>query len=150
MSQNPVYTIGDYFKARIPDFDKFLPGFNVSVAEASAMAFYWRLLMPADVEPYTLDQSRLGELQKTLVALRMVVSAIPVMMANVSSNSAIVKAQSGPEMFQFEERVKYYNLMAKNWQTELEQMESALGISNMAARVPSYRKVVPGVCNGLT
>lgn len=150
LSGNPVYTIKDYFTARVPDFATLLPGFNSDIAQASAMAYYWRKLWPGDVEPYDLEEARLNELQKTLVALRMVVSAIPQMLSGAATTAGISKVVSGPDSFQFEERVKYYSAMMKNWQTELEQMESAMGLTKMSPVVPPFRKTILGVSYGFT
>ena len=143
MSAPPVNTIQEYFKTRMPDLEKFLPGFNYTVAEAAAMAFYWRRIFPADAEPYNLNESRLSELQKTLIALKVVASAVPQLLAAASSASSISKATSGPESFEFEERAKYYNSMVKAWQSELAGMEAALGLlTSMAAKVPPFRVAV--------
>lgn len=142
MASSPVHTIREYFSARVPDLDKFLPGFNAQVAEAAALAFYWRRLFPMDAEPFNLNEARLGELQKTLISLKMVVSAVPQMLAAVSAGASISKAQSGQDSFQFEDRVKYYQTMMKSWTDELTTMEQALGMSNMAAQVRPYRCVV--------
>ena len=138
----PVHTIEDYFQMRVPDIDKFLPNFQVKIAKDAAMAFYWRKLFPGDAEPYNLNPQRLSELQKSLIGLKMAVQAIPHMLSGAAGAAGISKATSGPDSFQFEERIKYYSSMTAAWQRELEQMETSLGLVPMAAKVPPFRRVL--------
>ena len=136
-----THTIQEYFTVRMPDLTTLLPGFTYTVAEAAAMAYYWRRIFPTDVEPYNLDETRLTEVQKTLIALKITVSAIPQLLSQAAGGS-ISKATSGPDTFEFEERVKYYSSMAKTWQTELSNMEASLGLVPMTAVVPPFRVAV--------
>ena len=117
----------EYFNSFIPDWAALAPaGWTPRASIAAAMALYWKYFMP-DQSPVVLDEDLLTERQKALVALRTAITAVTTL-SKMFTTGQIVKAQSGLDMVEFEERANIYKNMMPLWLSQLKDMEAAEGI----------------------
>lgn len=130
----------EYYNALIPDWQALAAaagatGWVPKVSLAAAMALYWKWFQP-DIVPVVLDESVMTERQKALVALRTAVTTVTTL-SQMFTSSPVVKAQSGTDMVEFEERNKIYRAIMPLWTTNLKDMEAAEGIFfNLLQNVP--------------
>jgi hypothetical protein len=74
-----------------------------------------------------LDEDTLTERQKALVALRTAIVTVTTL-SKMFTSGQILKAQSGTDLVEFEERAKVYRAILPTWQLTLKDMEAAEGI----------------------
>jgi hypothetical protein len=126
----------EYYTAIIPDWATLAPsGWTPRASLAASMAMYWKWFQP-NILPVVLDESVMTERQKALVALRTAITTI-LTLSNMFTEGNVVKAQSGTDLVEFEEKNKIYRAMMPLWQMQLKDMEAAEGIFfNLLQNIP--------------
>lgn len=118
----------EYFEAYIPDWMDIRPSpsWTPKASLAAAMALYWGYFQ-AGILPVVLDESVMTERQKALVALRTAITAVTTL-SKMFTTGQLLKAQSGTDLVEFEERGKTYRAIMPLWTSQLKDMEAAEGI----------------------
>ena len=132
------FTVAEYLTSWIPNLGTLLPGYNPAVPINGAMALYWSFLFPEDTTPYDLDETRLSERQKYMVALRVTLSLSNVINGWLTKKQ-VEQAGAGPTMVKFADTSKIIKAVFPMLQSDLQQVEAAEGIWFMALpNIPAY------------
>jgi len=141
------FTLQDYFQTYIPDVATLMPSYNIAAALNGAMALYWTYLFPEDVPPITLDETRLDERQKVMIALRAAISVIGVV-NKLFSGRVLAKAGAGPAQVEFQNVSSLYKVLLPLWTEELVMYEAAENVFFQQEPIPPayLQSIVSGDC----